>query len=571
MPLASDGKGNFLTLGQDGQWAPATRARNPETGSELILDGAEWKPLPGTEPTTLGSAARGVVRGATLGFADELRAGTDAAVQGARNLFGGDGPGMGETYDRSLASSREQDRRDHDTNPVASTVGELVGGAGSAIGGGAVLAPLRAGQALAAINPLARAAVGGAAVGGATGFGTAEGGLVNRLGEGAVGAGVGAGVGAAASAVGIGVGRMISPIRPNLSPEAERIRNVAQAEGIPLSIGQQTGSRTMKNIEGALAQLPGSSAMEANAQRIQSEAFTRGALRRSGDNADVATPAVLNASAARSGGEIGRIANSYDLDASPPGFLNNLVASADKARGFAASDVERQTLARIDDIVGKVQVGDVIPGQAYRELRSDIGETMRSTQDGDLRRHLRGVMNTLDDAFANSIPPAEKAAFDQARRQYANLHVIADAMGGAGEQTAVGNLSPLRLQGAVERSTGGGYAWGQGDLNDYARIGQAVLRAPPDSGTAGRGFAMNALSGGMSLGGAGAGFGVGGPVGMIAGAAAPFVIPSVVQSFLNSRAGRAYLTNQLASGLEVGGRAGGTLGGAVERNRLLND
>jgi hypothetical protein len=528
----------------------------------------------------LGSYGRGVVN--AFGTADEMRAGTDALAQGVSNLFHGGGPSMGEAYDQSLAANRAQLNADREQHPVASAAGQIAGGVGASLYAAPAAAALRlpalAAPLLSRINPLleglpgfartaARVVGPGAAVGGATGFAEGEGGLDQRLGSAAIGAGVGAGVGTLAHGSLAAGNRVLNPIRTQLPPEALRIRNVARAEGIPMSVAQETGSPFLKNFEASLAQLPGSAGMEANAQRLQNEAFSRSVMRRAGENVTDATPATLNASAARSGGEIGRIAGSYNLDASPPEFLDNLVAAADKARGFAATDVEKQTLARINAAVGKVQAGDIIPGQTYRELRSEIGETMRSSQDGDLKRHLRGVMDTLDDAFANSIPANEKAAFDKARREYANLHVVADAMGGAGAQVARGQVSPLRLASAVDSSTGGGYAWGKGDLNDLARVGQDVLRNPPDSGTAGRTVTNNVLTGSLSAGSAGAGFGIGGPVGLAVGAAAPFVLPSVAQSFMNSRAGRAWLVNGLGHIPQEFAGAGA----AVARNRLLQD
>jgi hypothetical protein len=545
----------------------------------------------------LGSYGRGVVQGATLGFADELRATTDAAATGVRNFFSGGvspqtlgglitGEGapatMSEAYDQSLAANRQQFETDREQHPVAATAGNVAGGVGASLyaapAAAAARLPALAAPLLSRVNPLlqgmpgfARTAAGvvggGAAVGGATGFAEGEGGLDQRLGSAAIGAGVGAGAGTLAHGALAAGNKILNPVQVNLSPEAKRIRDVARAGGVQTSVAQETGSPYLKNIEAALAKLPGSAGMEANSQRIQNEAFTRHGMRSAGEDVTDATPATLNASADRSGGEIGRIAGSYNLDASPPEFLDNLVASADKARGFAATDVEKQTLARINAVVDKVQEGDIIPGQTYRELRSEIGETMRSTQDGDLRRHLRGVMDTLDGAFANSIPPAEKAAFDKARREYANLHVIADAMGGAGAATARGQLSPLRLASAVDSSTGGGYAWGKGDLNDWARVGQEVLRAPPDPGTAGLSEANKLLTGSLVLGGAGAGFGIGGPIGMAIGAAAPLVLPSMAQSFMNSRAGRAWLVNGFG---HIDPRLAGA-GAAVARNRLLQD
>jgi hypothetical protein len=157
---------------------------------------------PKPESSMLGSYARGVVN--FLGVADEARAGTDALVQGVRNLAGGDGPSMGEAYDRSLAANRAQLAADADQHPVASIAGNVAGGVGSAI----LTAPLAAAAATsrvvapvvgrlntllpAWVNTTARVAGGGAAGGGVAGFGEGEGGFVNRAGSGLVGAGLGA-------------------------------------------------------------------------------------------------------------------------------------------------------------------------------------------------------------------------------------------------------------------------------------------------------------------------------------------------------------------------------------------
>jgi hypothetical protein len=147
----------------------------------------------------------------------------------------------------------------------------------------------------------------------------------------------------------------------------------------------------------------------------------------------------------------------------------------------------------------------------------------------------------------NSISPEDAAAWDQLRRDYANLMVISRAAGGAGEAAATGRISPLALRGAVNQSTGGGYAFGRGDLNELARIGQSVLRPPPDSGTAGNQAANDLLTGRIALlsglGGAG-GAVAAGPVGGVAGAMLPLALPRMVQALMNSEAGQAYLRNQ---------------------------
>jgi hypothetical protein len=72
------------------------------------------------------------------------------------------------------------------------------------------------------------------------------------------------------------------------------------------------------------------------------------------------------------------------------------------------------------------------------------------------------------------------------------------------------------------------------------------LRAPADSGTAGRSFAHNILTGSLGLGGAGIGAAGGGPIGAMVGAAGSVAIPRVAQMMMNSGPGQAYLRNQLA-------------------------
>jgi hypothetical protein len=55
-------------------------------------------------------------------------------------------------------------------------------------------------------------------------------------------------------------GRILRPVRNALTAEEQALVDTARNENIPLSLAQQTGSRTLKNAEAALAQLPGSSA-----------------------------------------------------------------------------------------------------------------------------------------------------------------------------------------------------------------------------------------------------------------------------------------------------------------------
>jgi len=92
MTLASDGKGNFVTLGEDGQWKPTPTAEG-EGGRKMVLDNGKWVPVPGSEaeatpadaqPPTPGFEGNIVVPGAATatGFGRGVGLGTRDVIEG---------------------------------------------------------------------------------------------------------------------------------------------------------------------------------------------------------------------------------------------------------------------------------------------------------------------------------------------------------------------------------------------------------------------------------------------------------------------------------------------------------
>src|SRR4029077_3023542 len=153
---------------------------------------------------------------------------------------------------------------------------------------------------------------------------------------------------------------------------------------------------------------------------------------------------------------------------------------------------------------------------------------------------LSNFRNVLRSQMEAGMTPEDAAKWRLINRQYANLAVIKDAMGAPGAGTAEGNISPLQLRGAIDRSLGGdAYAMGYGDLNDIARMGQTVLRKPPDSGTGIRTFMNQLMTGGMThgaAGGVGATLGglIAGPAGAaVGGVAGTLGGPRVVRAAMN--------------------------------------
>lgn len=279
MPIAVDAQGNALFLDRDGQWKPAQKAVNPQTGESLAFDGAQWTPIggghvdggagPGGPPPAEADIApqdRGYLagltqqlrQGASIGIADEVGAagaGTGAALVAAlrgRNPI----DAASSAYDRRLGEIRRAEQYFRSEHPVASTMAQL--GGGLALAGPAAKVVSQSPSILSAIG---RGAGTGAAFGGASGFGSGEGGLANRLGSAAIGAGVGGVIGGAIPAAGWAVGKGAQTVRNMVGlqdPKKQAVMLVSRAldrDGIVGPIENSISMGTTKPV--ALADLGG--------------------------------------------------------------------------------------------------------------------------------------------------------------------------------------------------------------------------------------------------------------------------------------------------------------------------
>jgi hypothetical protein len=389
---------------------------------------------------------------------------------------------------------------------------------------------------------------------------------VMQMGAGMVGGAVGEAAdspllgNAAAMATPVGVaaaGRFISPVRSALTSEAERLAQVAMQEGIPLSAGQRTGSRFLQGVESQFGQLPLTARPQAAVNDQARVAFNRAVLQRAGIDADRATPDVLLEAQNRIGGTIGAIADRTTARMTPGNQRTLAQLEAEVTRN-AAPEVQARALNRIQDVRSLVDQAGNLRGPAVRQLDSAIGAQIRST-DGDMRAYLIEVQNSLRNAMLAGASRADARDLAVARRQYANLVRVENAMGGAGKDAAAGNIPPAQLRAAVANGDRRGYALGRGDLNDLSRVGtQFVQPSIPDSGTAQRTMVNSLLTGG-GLGGSAALMGAD-PVTAVGAGLASLAVPRAVQSIYNTPAAQAYLTNALAQ-RRIPQMSGGTMAG----------
>lgn len=351
-------------------------------------------------------------------------------------------------------------------------------------------------------------------------------------------------------------GRLALPVRPQMDPERQRLIAKALEEGIPLTPAQQTGSRPLRIMEGVFDTFPTTAGRQEAIRDAQGKAFNAASLAKSGTAGNVATPEVINQAKTRIGGVINDVATRNTLNVSDDfrDLTKSFQAYADR---YMTNDQAKPLKAMLDDIAKADKNFDgAIPGRTYMNIDSQLGQMVKSaegvTKDklGQLRQSFRAMMD-------DSITPQDKGAWDQARRDYANLMVTREAASGAGEATALGNVSPLGLRTALNRSGGReAYGAGFGDQNDLARIGQALLRREQDSGSGGRITMAQLLTGGA--GGVGGGVLAGAdPISALATTATALAMPKVIQQAYYSD----LLTNYLLKGAPGGKAIAGALPG----------
>lgn len=492
---------------------------------------------------TVNAFRDGLLDTLSFGFSDEARAGINALRPDS-------------TYDQELAAVRQGVEQAKEQHPNAYLGGQLAGGVTG--GAGLVRAGLsptarviNAGRGLGRVS-LASGAEG-AALGSAQGFGSGEGGVDNRAEEALYGGAGGLILGGAAPGIMQGVGSTVrSVVSPFMtSPERAAAVSALAREGVETSAGQRTGSNTLRYAESEI----GGKRAE-NLFERQGEQFTAAALRRAGINANRATPDVIDDAFDTIGKRFDDLASRNTLVADQQLASDLMGISNDYMQMVPESlraPIVQNTLA---DIAGAMRNGGALPGDAYQSLRSRLDRTARSAaRDPELSSALRGIKDSLDAAMERSISasnPADAGAWREVRNQYRNMLVIERAATGAGENAAMGTISPSALRNATVTKQGRrNYARGQGDFSELARAGEAVMRPMPNSGTAGRINAQNIGVGLAGLLGAGAGTATGDPYNAAIGAGIGLMAPRMVGRAMMTPAVQGYLSNQFGQQLTM--------------------
>ncbi len=284
-------------------------------------------------------------------------------------------------------------------------------------------------------------------------------------------------LGAAAPIVSAGLGSAVNAIKPKISADRAKLAKTAiDKYGIPLDVSDISQSGVVGNIQRASQAVP--FAGEEVRRNTKLTAFNRAVSKTFGQDISEFTPDAID-NAFIEAGKPFNVLNGKKISVSAQQLkeLDDIVDDA--AQNIEAGKVEI-VRKNVEKLKSQIKNGE-INGEVINDIRSIISQNA-SRADLNARPFISDVVNKIVDISVGG-SPAEKAALNEARRNYKNLNVSLNAL-----DTATNSISPTSLESAVKSQKGYGqrsYVRGKaGDLGEIARIGKTFLPVKGGSPTA---------------------------------------------------------------------------------------
>lgn len=309
-------------------------------------------------------------------------------------------------------------------------------------------------------------------------------------------------------------------------PERLALAKVLDDFNIPISAGQRVGADALRKAEGGTA-----AGLALN--ETQAIAFTREALKTAGTTADKATREVMAATAKRIGGEFDDVMRGVDI-IPEQAAVDGLSGAMQTYRSLAP---KAGSLPIFGEVQRRMSValksGNPIPAGIMSTWRSNLSK-LTASPDVATRDAATAALESIDDAMNSTLTALGRtediARLATARGQWRNYLALQQAVTMAGEDAALGIISPARLASAVTRQGRSAVATGRrGDIGALADAGVGVM-SPLPTVTAG---GVRSVPGVSALLGGGVGAATGsmiGPIGSAVGAAAGMAAPAAMNA-----------------------------------------
>ena len=295
---------------------------------------------------------------------------------------------------------------------------------------------------------------------------------------------------------GVNLGAVAPESGAALTAAQKAILERGKAMGFKTTPAQETGSRSLLQMEARMESSPFTSAPFNTIKAENQKVLNRATAQAIGVNSDELSNPVL-AQAQR------QISDVYKKVATPDvrkvdgmTFMNNIDLIDNAFEGLTTQPLKTNVLVKqLQDLAMKGEAS----GVQLQNLSSKIGKRAKNEMttamgDRELGSALFQLKEMVDDALSAGLSKAEQEAFATARNNYRNLMTIRTASGVVNPSS--GNVSGLNLASALTRKDPQGFVFGsnQTPMYEAARFAQAFRPIVGDSGTATRSMEYSPLN-----------------------------------------------------------------------------
>jgi hypothetical protein len=295
---------------------------------------------------------------------------------------------------------------------------------------------------------------------------------------------------------GVNLGSVAPESGAALTASQKAILERGKAMGFKTTPAQETGSRSLLQMEARMESSPFTSAPFNTIKAENQKVLNRATAQAIGVKSDELSNDIL-AQAQR------QISDVYKKVATPDvrkldgmTFMNNIDLVDNAFEGLTNQPLKTNIFVKqLQDLALKGEAS----GVQLQNLSSKIGKKAKNEMttamgDRELGSALFQLKEMVDDALSAGLSKAEQQAFSQARTNYRNLMTIRTASGVVNPSS--GNVSGLNLASALTRKDPQGFVFGsnQTPMYEAARFAQAFRPIVGDSGTATRSMEYSPLN-----------------------------------------------------------------------------
>ena len=295
---------------------------------------------------------------------------------------------------------------------------------------------------------------------------------------------------------GVNLGAVTPEAGAALTAAQKAILERGKAMGFKTTPAQETGSRSLLQMEARMESSPFTSAPFNAIKAENQKVLNRATAQAIGVNSDELSNPVL-AQAQRQISDVYKKVSTPDVrKIDGMNFMNNIDLIDNAFEGLTTQPLKTNVFVKqLQELATKGEA----TGVQLQNLSSKIGKRAKNEMttamgDRELGSALFQLKEMVDDALSAGLSKAEQEAFATARNNYRNLMTIRTSSGVVNPSS--GNVSGLNLASALTRKDPQGFVFGsnQTPMYEAARFAQAFRPIVGDSGTATRSMEYSPLN-----------------------------------------------------------------------------